>query len=395
MSKAWLLLLASCTPAVHVPEPAEDPLVMPLRWVRGYDGDTWERSRDGLLWGLSDLGAVPGDSVIRLDLLGADTTLFTLDLSAAGFPEAAMPAVVEAVSPLRESEEVALFGGMDVGRFLMNVLYEPWRYYAITGACPTLGDWQAAHLGDAPLTYAITESMLVDADRLVTFQPATGTVADIGFVVADGPGSIEDGSFESVEFDTVDVMPSLQQRFAAYDASGELVPSADPALSPAGQPGRCMWCHEMSLHRGLETNPTIPPHIPAAEFETQLAAMQASIDAARGADGSAVNWDDYDVHEWGELLVGTFLSPTPGRLAREWSVPEGEIVAWLAELPTHPDPEFTQFGEEYTRADVDAWYVENVQDYSPIATLPSARDIPEGAVLDAAGEPPAWGCAVW
>lgn len=395
MSTAWLLLLASCKPAVHVSEPGADPLEMPLRWVRGYDGDTWERSRDGLLWGLSDLGAMPGDSVIRLDALDADSALFTLDLSAAGFPSPAMPAVAEAISPLLDSDEVSGFGGMDVGRFLMKVLYEPWRYYAITGACPTLGDWQATHLGNAPLTYAITQSMLVDADRLVTFQPGTGVVADIGFVIADGPGSIEDGTFEGIEFDTVDVMPSLQQRFAAYDTSGELVPTADPALSPAGQPGRCMWCHEMSLHRGLETNPTIPPHIPATEFEAQLAGMQTSMDVERELDSSAVNWDDYDVHEWGELLVGTFLSPTPGRLAREWSIPEDEIVAWLADLPTHPDPEFTRFGEEYTRADVDAWYVENVQDYAPIATLPSARDIPEGAVLDAAGELPAWGCGVW
>lgn len=120
--------------------------------------------------------------------------------------------------------------------------------------------------------------------------------------------------------------------------------------------------------------------------------MQTAIDAARAADESGVDWTDDEVHEWGELLVGTFLSPTAGRLSREWGVSEAEIQAWLAELSTHDDEEFSDFGKEYSRADVDAYYVEHVEDYSPIGTLPSPREVPAGATLDGEGVLPEWGC---
>lgn len=385
----WFLLLGACGGAPDGDPPLDDPGRLTLRWVRGYDGDSWERSRAGVLWGLANLGATA--TAIEVQSQHADAVIFTLDLVDAGFPELALPALLDAVLPLQNTEEAVLFGGLDVGRFFMKVLYEPWRYYAVTGACPTLEQWKAAHLGDAPLTYGITESMLVDGDRLVTFQPATGSLDDIAFVALDGEGSIHDGTFEPVDFDVVDILPSLQQRFAVYDANGELSPSADPTLSPAGQPGRCMWCHEGRLHHGYSSNPTTPPYLSAEEFDAQLNTMQADIDAARALDESGVDWTDENVHEWGELLVGTFLSPTAGRLSREWAVPEAEILVWLAELPTHEDEEFSEFGAEYTRADVDAYYVQNVEDYCPIATLASPREVPEGATLDGEGAPE-WGC---
>ena len=140
-----LLLLACAAPdadSATPPGPAAD-LTVRLRWLGGSPELTdWTTARAGLWWSLSALGALPPAdedlALVVIDQPSAGEVLFDLDLGAVGLPEAAFPAVAEAIAEIQAAPSLSRRGGVDVGRFLMRTLHEPWRYYAITGACADL-----------------------------------------------------------------------------------------------------------------------------------------------------------------------------------------------------------------------------------------------------------------
>lgn len=341
-----ILLLAGCA-ADHVPDPGR----VPLRWVRGHDGETWRDARAGLMWSLSLLGAEPpadGSALARVDA-GADDATFILDLAAAGFDDRARAAMEDAVAPLLASEEVDQAGHMDLGRFLMWTLYAPGRYYGVTGACPTRAGWEADTLVAEPARYGVTTSFLVEGQRWVRFNPGPADVGGIGLLAIEGEGEL-DGNFVETEYETVDVMPNGQQRYAVYDADGDLIAAA--AETPAGQPGKCMWCHEVGIQRGSPENAGVEGALSFDAFAGEAAAMDAVLAAWRGARATETDWSTYEVHEHGELIALQFLRPPPDRVAREWGVSRAEVDA--LGLPSAEDPEHPELGPLLWRADVDA-----------------------------------------
>lgn len=404
-----LLILACAAPVSDTGTPTTtDPVDarrIVLQWVEGWPGDSWEQSRQGLWWALSNLGAVPPADESGLTVLDddGDRVRFELDLQAVGLDDASP--LTAATEPVLRSGEYQMLGHVDIGRWLMATLFEPWRYYAITEACPTLEGWQATRQTEATVSYGVTLSQLTPGDRLLTFQPDPSTTTGIGFLAQEGTGSLDDDSFQPVEAETVDSMGNGRQRFAVYDSQGRLAPAADPTLSPAGQPGRCMWCHEGHLMTGNPDNPTSPGHLSYTEFEAQLAAMQAVMDGVRDQTAVPFSWaDQADVHTWQELLTESFLHPSPARVAREWQVSEAEVLELvdargmeLAESEEYPD-----FGLLLRRDQVDdalsAWLPALVarddhpwsglaaETWAPVPTLTSARELdPQATGLSGAG----------
>lgn len=367
--------LAACTPPIVDPEA---PLVVPLRWIPGADGLGWDEARAGLWWALSNLGAAPpaDEAGLVVEAEGDDGVTFTLDLGAVGFPAARLPAVEAAVVPVRARAMEA--GAVDLGPFLLGTLYDPGRYYAITGACPTLEAWRAARQAPDPGRYAVTLSLLVAGDRLVTFNPApvvddadpVGALAELGWLAEEGEGSLADGSFAASEYETVDLMANGQQRYAVYDATGAL--RAAGAESPAGQPGKCMWCHELHVQTGTPDNPSAEGYTSYAEFAAEVAAAEALLASAREATPNAVDWA-YTTHEWAEHLTRGYLEPSAGRVAREWGVSVAEVEA--EGLPTHDNAEFPEWGPLYDRVDVDLARAAREPGWAPLATPPSDREL--------------------
>lgn len=330
-----------------------------LRWVAEPGGVSWSDAREGLDWNLATLGALPPLDGTHLTLLTTttDEVVFHLDMDAIGLDEDRAAPLRDAAAELQASSSTALFGGVDLGRFLMRTIHEPWRYYTITQACPTFSGWQARHRRDPAASFAVTDSLLVEGHRLIDFNDGPwAAVADIALVAQSGEGSIPDGTFETHEIEVVDVLPNGRQRFAVYSASGDLIAAAPPDTSPAGQPGKCMWCHEGALMSGQD-NPQVEGHLDYTAWLERLDEMQSLMEAQRaGLTTTAGLTDSRRVHTLGERVVREFLHPTAGRIATEWGVSEAEVIALVdaQALSRETDLEYPTRGEVFSRPELDA-----------------------------------------
>ena len=386
-----LLALIACQPADEASvEPSS--LVVPLRWTAEPGGIGWEQVEAGLAWSLTNLGALPPPDgwITHIESHGY-TISFKIDFAQAGFDPQAEAALRAAVKPLQASDEVAVLGSVDVGRLLMRTVYAPWRYYSITGACAELSSWESLAAAEAIEEYGVTLSLLTTDDRLITLNAGPWEdVSEIAFSTRSGAGVLQD-PLVSEEVEVIDLMGNGQQRYAVFDAQGQLSPAADPAVILAGQPGKCMWCHEGALMTGSPTNPTTRPHLSYPEWITRMSQMQALQDAHRQTLESAADFTDRQAHTDGELLVREFLWPTPDRMQREWGVTADELAEILEnnDVETTLDNEYPSRGPILSRVDLDSVYAAELAPpgYESLEILPDDREAPAAGVRDGVAAP--------
>lgn len=389
----WLVLpwLLACAPAPLAPGGDADTAApvdaLPLRWVP-VAGEPWEEALDGLWWSLAGLGASPDPGAVADVVPDREGVRFTLDPALLGLSPPARAALEEALAPVEAARVAQGMPWIDVGRLLQRTLYEPWVYSAVTGACETLPG-QSARLPDAPPEVAITDSLLTEGDRRLRFVPDPASAAEIAWFAEEGEGSLVTGDFVARATEVVDVMPNGRFRYAVYDAAGALAPAADAAHTPAGQPGRCMWCHENHLMTTV-VQPEVPGHLAFEDFAAAIGAQQDQVEALRAAQGGVVDWQTHAVHTWGEVLVEGFLRAPTARLAAEWGVAPETVEAWMAADGVLPieNEEYPGWGPVWRRAEADAVFARRrgalPTDHplagttgAPLPVLPSARELPD------------------
>jgi hypothetical protein len=354
------------------PPPRDLSLVIKLRWIKSYPEQARSNVDAGLYWALSYLGAkLPADAAV----LSWNGTLVTLDLDAAGVSQATKAAWRKLLQVLESSDEYRVMGGIDVGRFVFLTLCSSYQYYALAGVSPSFAEFQARHTF-APRQVAVVESAVAYGNRLI--EVAKGDdFNSIAFVAFEGTGSLPHHSFQKTDIETLDLMENGQLRFGLYDLEGHLKAAATPALTAAGKPSKCLFCHELNLQPPFRNVTEVEGYYGTKEF-TALVASAASIVASyRKTLKSKVDFTGLRDHSQAETLYLSFAEPTASRLASEWNIPLDRVQQLLASrnLRTHPhteafDNEF--LGDElYNRNEVDS--------LAPYATIRGPSDMREAS----------------
>jgi len=360
----------ACMVACHdsVPDvPAEPADLVTLRWTRAYDAESRPDVHTGLLWGLSFLGADLPDEAPDV-LVWQDDTV-TLNIARAGVAAETLPAWRTLFAVIRQSEEYRVMGAIDIGRFLMLTLGSSKHYFALTGARPNYQEARSRYRFGGT-TGAIVESGVAREQRLIEMTDAT-QAHEVAFVAHEGAGSIPAGTFDSHEFELLDFMNNGQVRVALYDRDGRLKDSANPALTGAGKPAKCLWCHEIRLLPAMNNRTDSPGHYTTAQFDAEIARRMRIVEARRAGLDSQIDFSELQDHRYLELLYLSFAEPTLERLAREWRVAPADAAQRLAgKRVIHGGGEFKFLGEErYSREEVDT-----LGPYEPMRVPESPRE---------------------
>jgi len=326
----------------------------------------------GLNWALSFLGArLPADAAV----LTWDGALVTLDVDAAGVALATRPAWKRLLQFLKSSDEYRKMGGIDIGRFVFLGLCGSYQYYALTGVSQSYDEFRARHTF-LPKQVAIVESAVAHGNRLIEVGKGDD-FKSVAFVAFEGAGALEDRSFQKADIETLDFMENGQLRFGLYDLGGRLKATTSPALTAAGKPSKCLWCHEINLLPPYRNVTDLQGYYTTKEFKGLVTRATHLVAEYRKSLESKLDFKGLQDHAQAEALYLSFAEPTASRLASEWNIPLDRVKDLLASrgFQAHPHIEADDNNflpnELYSRNDVDS--------LAPYAVIRGPSDIREAS----------------
>lgn len=332
----------------------EAQLTIQLRWPKAIPNEEWKHVRKGLIWGMSHLGAQlqagSFDSAVRM----VEPNVFSLNLMALGFPVSAHQPLAGILDSLKKTDEYQRFCGIDLGRFMVLTVHSPAHYYRITGAEKDLKTFKRKYkFNKNERSFAVIHSSVAAGQRLIRYVPSKNPL-EMAFLAEEGTGDLQRGNFKREETEVMAVMPNGQLRFAIYDGDGYLISATNPALSNAGKPGKCMWCHESSTNILYEFTPDVKGYVTSQTFVNDMSSLQADIVDWRNQLDLDLDYREVNDHITHELYYTSFMEPSALRLAKEWEMSMPQVQKRLEGLPTHTHEEFKNLGELYHREAVDA-----------------------------------------
>jgi hypothetical protein len=345
------LLLQSCVED-DLESTENDPLMINLYCPPAYASESQKDIKTGLAWTFSFLGAELPLGSLNENMEWVDERTIKVNLGGLGFSNEAQSVLQDLIRKLKDSEEYRRHHSMDIGRFVTLTLNSSNHYYAITRAKPTFTEYLSGKTLNEK-NAAVLTSAIANGHRLI--QVSDHRRPDqLAFIAQEGTGSIEQNTFIAQEFETLDLMPNGQLRFALYDVSGNLKTSASPELTRAGKPAKCLWCHETSLQAPFVDDHQLDGFYSTQELKELIMSSMQIIAMSREELVSEIDFQAQADHTKAELLYLSFMEPSASRISMEWRLPLDQTLEILRGLPTHSHNEFSFFAENlYYRADVD------------------------------------------
>ncbi|WP_435354594.1 hypothetical protein [Emticicia sp. SJ17W-69] len=360
-----VFVLFSC---VNTIKPTDDYRIN-LRWIKSSAGEDGEKATKGILWALAYVGAELPKESIKKGIFLNENQIFQLDFSALGFDENALKAWSKLITFSKKTEEYKKYGSIDLSRFLVFTVYSPWHYYQITGVSTSLDSFFDNSLNSAKFDFfPVTHSSVTDGHRLLKYR-IESNVEKSKFLAIEGDGKLTDSTFREAEYEAIDLMKNGQLRYAIYNLNGKLSDFAQKKYSSAGNPAKCMWCHEGVLAPLFTENQAVRGYKLPQDFNSEMLQTQLIINIYRNSRNSTIDFNIHKDHELSEILYTSFMEPSAERLAQEWKISVEEVKAKLETLKTHRNHEFVFLGELFDRNEVEK--------YAPFQSIPFPSSIRE------------------
>ena len=333
-----LLFFFSCSPK-------DDVLV--LQWHKAYKTDSLEKNLTGLKWCFTYLGATFASDSIVPGLKTTETTI-RIQLDRLGLPENAQKHLRILHAQCKETEEYQKNGGIDIGRYIALTIGSSYNYYKIAAVPEQLENFRSAYSFESVQGY-IDNSSISNVDRVISFAKGKSE-GQYAFISAE----TDSVSKEVLEFETLEILPNGLMRFGIYDRQGYLKDAADPAVTRAGKPAKCMWCHETAILPLFRDQKNHPGYLSYAVFKDSLVAFNRKFRTYQESLWQEAAIKNRRLHTEMELSYISFMEPSAVRIAEEWNIPVSEVEQKLKHLPTHRHEEFDYLGNLYHRGAIDA-----------------------------------------
>ncbi len=341
-----LLIFMSYTFTISKTKPCE----INLSYTLNFKGDSLKNKLIGLKWTLSYLGAKLPKGSFNKSISAISNETFTINFDSIGFNEDALNSIKELINNLKKTEEYRYKNSIDLGEFVTLTIGVSENYYSITGVKKTFTEFKKSYLFNDSLKFAVLNSTVAFHNRILYLSTGKATNKQAYFAL-EGNGSVIDDSFVPEVFETFDIMENGQLRFAIFNSNGDLISASNPKLGIAGKPGKCIWCHEISLSPLFKETPDVLNYMTKNEFTTIIKQRMINLNDYRKRLDSDIDFTKNQEHTQMELLYISYMEPSLERLSQEWNMPINTLKKLLNNKLTHKHEEFSFFGNLYHRND--------------------------------------------
>ncbi|WP_299098583.1 hypothetical protein [uncultured Winogradskyella sp.] len=318
-----------------------------LKWNKSYNEDTFDRSVTGLKWALAYLGSTITTDTTLLGLSYKDS-IITLNLNQLGFSEHAKTELSKLQYIFKNSEAYKKNSALDLGRYIALTFGNSHHYYAITDVPKSLNQFLELYTLNNNKGY-IDNSSVSKVDRIISFSNISDSNSQ-GFLSAE----IDSISNDTLEYETVEIMPNGQLKFGIYDIDGALKEAGNSKITKAGKPAKCIWCHEVVIQPLFRKQQNHEGYLSYIKFNDTLKYFNRELQDFQDKQWNDPSITNKKLHTELELLYIAFMEPNAERISKEWNLPLADVKKKLAHLETHTHHEFPFLGNLYRRKDIDA-----------------------------------------
>ncbi len=318
-----------------------------LKWNKAYPEDTFQRNIIGLKWALSYLGSpVANDSTFIK--FNPEDSIIKLNIKDLGFSEDASKTLAQLQYQFKNTDNYKANNSFDIGRYVALTFGNPKHYYAIVDISETFKRFKQNYVFSESKGY-INNSSVSNVHRIISFSNISKT-NNQAFISAE----IDSITKDTLEYETMEVMPNGQLKFGVYDVNGNLKDAASREFTRAGTPAKCIWCHEVVVQPLYKTQQNQKGYLDYLKLDDTLTYFNNKLQKYQDKLWVDESFTNKKLHTELELLYISFMEPSAERISKEWQMPLDKVRQKLAHLKTHKHVEFPFLGDLYHRKDIDA-----------------------------------------